>query len=395
MGPLAATENISSKSPLLTLPNELLLEVAAYLKRFRDLNALLRTSRFFHTLFRTLLYRRAITANDTVRDDIVSWVLSNYRVASLTRLLDHGLSANHKFTNRRDLLRTVCRRNKKACSVLLARLLLEQGADIEAKDARTSITVLHTAVRRGNLGIVALLLAHGADVNVADKNGWTALYSAAYYGHRDIATLLVAHGADVNIAKNNGWTPLHHAAMDGYCDLVTLLLAHGADVDAHSKNGLTPLVVALRNRRIDIIPVLLAHGADACAHGDKGRTPLHVVSAYFRSDDHELAKLLLDHGADVNASDFYGRSPLCLISGYTGSFWADKLSMAEFLLENGADVNATANDGRSPLQNAVYNSSLSKECRDRLVALLKAHGADTSALNRFSGRRCCCHCRRM
>jgi hypothetical protein len=80
MGSQVATEDIRRKSPLLTLPNELLLEMAAHLERFRDLNCLLRTSRFFHTI----LYRRAITAADTVRDDIVSWVPSEYLYSRFT-----------------------------------------------------------------------------------------------------------------------------------------------------------------------------------------------------------------------------------------------------------------------------------------------------------------------
>jgi hypothetical protein len=90
---MVATEG---KPPLLTLPNELFSEVASHSESFKDLNSLLRTSRFFHDLFNTQLYRRAIDAEDAVRAGIVQWVLSEYRVASLTRLLDNGLSIDQK-----------------------------------------------------------------------------------------------------------------------------------------------------------------------------------------------------------------------------------------------------------------------------------------------------------
>jgi ankyrin repeat protein len=325
MTSLAAIEDINSKSPLLILPNELLkfpnellLEVASHLERFRDLNALLRTSRFFRMLFHTLLYRRAITANDTVRDGIVSWVLSEYRVASLTHLLDNGLSANHKFEEGEYLLHTVCRLRDNERSVPLARLLIERGADIEAKDATNSSTVLHAAVLDGNREIVALLLAHGADVDAPGPNGDASLLS----------------------------------------------------------------VLRNRRTDLDVIPVLLAHGADACAHDDLRETPLHVLFDCFESDDLEFAKfleltkLLLEHGADVNAINFCGRTPLHLISGYTGVDWNADIFMAEFLLENGADVNAISRDGRSPLQQAITNLALGTEYRDRLIALLISHGAE-------------------
>jgi hypothetical protein len=69
----------------MALPNEL-----------SDLNFLLRTTGFFHTLFNTHLYSRAVAASDPVRVDIVQWVLSEYRLASLTLLLDNGLSVDQK-----------------------------------------------------------------------------------------------------------------------------------------------------------------------------------------------------------------------------------------------------------------------------------------------------------
>jgi hypothetical protein len=150
-----------------------LLEVAPHLERFRDLNSLRRTSRFFHTFFGTLLYRRAITANDTARDGIVSWVLSKYRVASLMHLLDSGLSANHKFSDGRDLLHTLCELDDKERS---------RWHDCCSNEALTSKQricfaqrYLHAAVFNGGRGIVALLLEHGADVNAVDIDGLTPL----------------------------------------------------------------------------------------------------------------------------------------------------------------------------------------------------------------------------
>ncbi|MGH8673511.1 MAG: ankyrin repeat domain-containing protein, partial [Burkholderiales bacterium] len=56
-----------------------------------------------------------------------------------------------------------------------ARKLIEQGADIEAKDPGTGASVVHYAAMRGNPEILQLLLGRGVDVNSRTKNGTTPL----------------------------------------------------------------------------------------------------------------------------------------------------------------------------------------------------------------------------
>jgi hypothetical protein len=131
---LAAKER---NPPLLTLPSELLVEVASNLESFQDLSSLVRTSCVFHNLFNTHLYRRAVAADDPVREEIVVWVLKNYRLASLTLLLDNGLSVHQKLRlhwwEQADtcMLRWICHSRDKERSVPLAQLLLDRGALIQ------------------------------------------------------------------------------------------------------------------------------------------------------------------------------------------------------------------------------------------------------------------------
>jgi hypothetical protein len=107
----------------MALPNELLFEVASHLESFSDLN------------FNIHLYRRAVDASDPVREDIVQWVLSEYRLASLTLLLDNGLSVDQKLDTLypKTLLRRICGLSDQKRSVSLARLLIERGADVEER----------------------------------------------------------------------------------------------------------------------------------------------------------------------------------------------------------------------------------------------------------------------
>lgn len=59
-----------------------------------------------------------------------------------------------------------------------------------------------------------------------------------------MATQLLAHGAEVQVAQQGGWTPLHQAAAHNHTAMVDLLLRHGADRNARSDDGQTPADMA-------------------------------------------------------------------------------------------------------------------------------------------------------
>jgi ankyrin repeat protein len=61
-------------------------------------------------------------------------------------------------------------------SVPLARLLIERGADFEAKNPLHFETILHLAARNGVCGIAELLLVHGAAANAANDMGHAPLH---------------------------------------------------------------------------------------------------------------------------------------------------------------------------------------------------------------------------
>jgi hypothetical protein len=351
------TEGISSNltSSLMTLPNELFFEVALHLESFQDLNSLLRVNRFFNTLFRSYLYRRAVAVEDSVREDIVLWVLSEYRLDLLTLLLDNGLSVHQKLGEgfgKLPLLQWICEHcHDQELSVPLAQLLIERGADIAEKAPIYSSTGLHAAVFNGNYHLAALLLSWGADVNAATAVGCRALHFAVQNPDQDPT-------------------------------MFDLLIAHGATVDARESQDTTPLLLAAFYENTHLIPVLLRHGADAHAYNKQGYTPLHFLYR-FDDDDQEVAKSLLEHHADVNAADDTGYTPLhwACNTAMPGEIWKVKL-----LLENGADVDALTWDECSPLRLAFNNFRFSEDYvyRDGAVAVIRlliAHGADVSVLD--------------
>jgi uncharacterized protein len=100
-------------------------------------------------------------------------------------------------------------------------------------------TALHFAAFFGRPDAARLLLERGADVDARGR-GWmtgTPLHSAASAGHVDVVQILLAAGADPNARQSGGWTPLHGAAHNGDVATAALLIAAGADVTAVNDDG--------------------------------------------------------------------------------------------------------------------------------------------------------------
>jgi ankyrin repeat protein len=86
------------------------------------------------------------------------------------------------------------------------------------------------------------------EVNRTDNKIRTALQISCKMSHIDIARLLLERGANVTVANTNGWTPLNSASNSEHVELVKLLLENGADITVASINGWTPLNSASDSR---------------------------------------------------------------------------------------------------------------------------------------------------
>jgi len=106
--------------------------------------------------------------------------------------------------------------------------MIEQGADIEAKDSGAGASPLHYAVMKGSLTLVGVLLAKGADVNSRTKSGTTPLHTAVLYARYEAAERLLTKGADVNAKSASGTTPLALAEAARNSSMQRLLRERGA-----------------------------------------------------------------------------------------------------------------------------------------------------------------------
>ena len=94
-------------------------------------------------------------------------------------------------------------------------------------------TALLHAVAGGNDEIVQMLVIAGADVNAADRLGFTPLMIALIHGHAEVAMRLIGAGADVRARNWDKRTPLDFAlgvneAMTVHATIVKALLDAGS-----------------------------------------------------------------------------------------------------------------------------------------------------------------------
>lgn len=211
-------------------------------------------------------------------------------------------------------------------------------------------TALFEACLNGELPLLNMLLAHGADADVALGPGLTPLYNAALNGQEAIVRRLLDHGADVTISTNDGLSPLYAGCQFGHVACVRALLDDRAmssaliDMPA-TRGGATALYVAVQGGHSDAVALLLERGATPDAPAAGGSTPL-MLALYRASQDPtpttmvvsssasggvgysaahvKCVEHLLQHGASLNARDAHGRTAL----DWAPHAWHDALRQA-------------------------------------------------------------------
>lgn len=114
-------------------------------------------------------------------------------------------------------------------------------------------TLLHVAVRKSNLELLALLLGSPAQhidggraewLAAMDVSGQAVLHAAVASGQEALVAFLLEAGADANQRAASGDTPLLAACRVGHTSIAQRLVAAGADPEARTALGDTILQVA-------------------------------------------------------------------------------------------------------------------------------------------------------
>ena len=129
-------------------------------------------------------------------------------------------------------LMVACQWNRKE----LVRFLLENGADVDAKERQSGLNPLMYACISGNPQLVMLLLGKRPVVDSPDAAGRSALMVAANLGNAEAVKLLVQGGADIHLTDNSGATALDWASEAGQQRVAEFLRERFAGTD-HGKRS--------------------------------------------------------------------------------------------------------------------------------------------------------------
>jgi ankyrin repeat protein/mono/diheme cytochrome c family protein len=157
--------------------------------------------------------------------------------------------------------------------------LLDRVPEAEIRGGRLDPSVLTSAADGKSLVKVRMVLERGANINARDSRGQNALYYAVYQGASDVVGYLLDKGIEVNVTgdislgtSNQGDTALAMAVQKGQLDMVKQLLARGADVNLKRTSGKSALEVAKEIGRTDVLLLL----------SSSGRIPADSSPAYLR-----------------------------------------------------------------------------------------------------------------
>ena len=288
--------------------------------------------------------------------------------------------------------------------------------------------------------MVRLLLDNGADVNAKTREGFTALMFAAERKQRYVVEILIQSGADPNIKNNYGrtvidiirsTTPIDQTDEKNRNNIIHLIrmnpiikksierqkdkMHFGEIMDnfdglpsdvkhemmtkyvggqtktkkskKSKKNNKTrskkqkgkissdeeKLLEAAGDGDLDNVKIALSNGADVNVKGGYNKTtPIINASMY---GEPEVVSILLENGADVNAKDNHGETALMMAARYGNT------DIVSTLVKKGADVNAKDNFGDTVLMHSLLSNSTSSNLD--AIRILLQNGADATVKDAY------------
>lgn len=183
----------------------------------------------------------AIIDDNTLALCIIKGSVATLRFLLTEYKIDLNIAINHD--GECPLHIAACRRSEAA----FVALLLEKGANIDVKD-KQGYTALHWAAKSGHTMVIRVLAEHKAELHAKCNKGGTALYYAIEQDRLDsVVSLVKDYGLKVNINNAEGETPLHLAAFKGHQRVVKFLVENGAEIDVKDNDGLRPIDMAKEN----------------------------------------------------------------------------------------------------------------------------------------------------
>ena len=165
--------------------------------------------------------------------------------AMVRLLMEYGADARIGIWPHRDAtsaLRFAIERGYDEIVAIIHEEELRRRGDRQANAAYETNRALEEAMQSSDQDrVIAALEADPSLVHRTHPDGWTLLHRAAGNLQERVVAWLLAHGADVNLRARGGWTPLDYAACggawddagdSGFTEVAKLLLQAGAELSS-------------------------------------------------------------------------------------------------------------------------------------------------------------------
>ena len=332
------------------------------------------------------------------------------RVDSVKYLIEDGkMSSLNQVNNQGQTALMMAASGSNDAHGLCVKFLVEAGADLNVQD-RFEITALMLAAEAGGFnsvkylterisvsrlnqtnydGVTALMMAAsnnssehtsclkclveaGADMNVQDKDGYTALIYASGGGNAESVKFLTdgMSVSTLNQANAHGKTALMLAASrysTDNVDILKYLVEAGADVNIQCKDGYTALMYATILGKVENVKFLTERMSVSTLNqvNDQGQTALMLAASRYGTDNADILKYIVEAGADMNVQCKRGYTALMKVASRNDH----TESHLEYLITAGADLNvADTETGYTALMIALDLGN------DRVVSLLLEKG---------------------
>lgn len=353
------------------LPAEILLAIANELKDTRDINSLVRASRYLCNNLTVSLYQTDAWLHDM---SALRWASNNVSIQTASLSINNSSLCK---TRRKNFGKALAKAARNGHATLVSLILTQREVNLNiidndssdediSSDKNERMTPLQLAASAGHVDVVKALLEDdrmnleflvpGAREASSECRliATSCLFLAARNGHATVVDILLdVPGIRPNAHDRFDRTPLINAVVSESLETVRSFFNRPSlEIDFNIQGSPGPLRSVWRKQRN---PLLLASalksphianlllsvpGIEVDHYNERNETALYFAASQGTS---EIVRSLLEHGAHPDPRDLEDETPL-----WHAAKRGD-LAMVKMLLEAGADPNHTCQRGCHPL----------------------------------------------